>query len=373
MTGQNSTGSEMPLEAAQMAHFPSLARLRPPRIIRTVAWLIVLGIALAIAILFVPWLQTAEGRGQVTTLNADDRARQVSSLVSGRVEEFYVQDGDFVKKGDPIVRVVDVDPDLLDRLAGEKAQVEAQIAAVEQSRSTAAIDVARTLQLYREGLAARRDYEQTLIKVADAGAKLAESRAKLQQIKVKLAQSSAQLVRAPRDGRVQNLNAASGGALIGSGTVLATIAPEHVERAVELYVDGRDIPLVEAGRAVRLEFEGFPAIQFSGWPSFAVGIYDARVRAVDPTPRSDGLFRVLVEPAPGKTPWPELRFVRQGGKVLGWIQGDTVTVGYELWRQLNDFPLNFGQEKVGYGQDQKAGGAKADGGSKGAGTGEKKK
>jgi multidrug efflux pump subunit AcrA (membrane-fusion protein) len=77
----------------------------------------------------------------VTTLNADDRARQVSSLVSGRVEEFYVQDGDFVKKGDPIVRVVDVDPDLLDRLAGEKAQVEAQIAAVEQARSTAAIDV----------------------------------------------------------------------------------------------------------------------------------------------------------------------------------------------------------------------------------------
>jgi hypothetical protein len=47
--------------------------------------------------------------------------------------------------------VVDVDPDLLDRLAGEKAQVEAQIAAVEQARSTAAIDVARTLQLYREG------------------------------------------------------------------------------------------------------------------------------------------------------------------------------------------------------------------------------
>jgi hypothetical protein len=38
--------------------------------------------------------------------------------------------------------------------------------------------------------------------------------------------------------------------------------------------------------------------------------------AVSPTPRGDGLFRVLVEPAPGKTPWPDLRFVRQGGKVL---------------------------------------------------------
>jgi hypothetical protein len=84
-----------------------------------------------------------------------------------------------------------------------------------------------------------------------------------------------------------------------------------------------------------------------------VGIYDGRVRAVDPTPRGDGLFRVLVEPAPGKTPWPDLRFVRQGGKVLGWIQGDTVTVGYELWRQLNDFPLNFGQEKSATGKTRR--------------------
>lgn len=344
----------MSLDAAQMAHFPSLAQLKQPRVVTTVAWLILLGIVLCVAILFVPWQQTAQGGGQVTTLSADDRARQVSSMVSGRVEEFFVTDGEFVRKGDPIVRVVDVDPNLLERLAGEKAQVEAQIMAVQQARATAAIDVERTRQLYQEGLAARRDYEQTQIKVADADAKLAESRAKLKQIEVKLAQSSAQVVVAPRDGRVQNLNAASGGALISSGTVLATIAPEKIERAVELYVDGRDIPLVEPGRPVRLEFEGFPAFQFSGWPAFAVGIYDGRVRAVDPTPRGDGLFRVLVEPAPGKTAWPDLRFVRQGGKVLGWVQGDTVSVGYELWRQLNDFPLNFGQEQVGYEQSAKA-------------------
>lgn len=344
----------MTLDAAQMAHFPSLLRLQPPRMVRVVAWLILLGIALAIGILFVPWLQTAQGGGQVTALSADDRARQVSAMVDGQVEEFFVKDGDRVAKGDPIVRVVDVDPNLLERLAGEKVQVEAQISAVQQARATASIDVERTRQLYQEGLAARLDYEKTLIKVAESDAKLAEARAKLKQIEVKLSQKSAQVVTAPRDGRVQNLNAAAGGALISSGTVLATIAPERIERAVELYIDGRDIPLVEPGRAVRLEFEGFPAFQFSGWPGFAVGIYDGRVRSVDPTPRSDGLFRVLVEPVPGKTEWPAVRFVRQGGKVLGWVQDDTVSVGYELWRQLNDFPLNFGQEKVGYEQEAKA-------------------
>ena len=112
--------------------------------------------------------------------------------------------------------------------------------------------------------------------------------------------------------------------------------------------------MVNQGRPVRLEFEGFPAFQFSGWPAFAVGIYDGQVRSVDPTPRADGLFRILVEPRPGKTPWPEQRFVRQGGKALGWVQGDVVTVGYELWRQLNDFPLNFGQDQVAQKGEAKA-------------------
>lgn len=344
----------MTISEAQLSHFPSLAGLKPPRVVVVVSWLVVIGICLVIAILFVPWRQTAQGGGQVISLDANDRPQQVSSLVEGRVQRFFVRDGQRVKAGQPIVQVVDVDPDFLERLAAEKAEVQAQIAAIEQARAVASIDVGRTAQLYAEGLAARRDYEQTQIKVADANAKLAEARAKLKQIEVRQRRESAQIVTAPRSGRVQNLNAAAGGALISAGTVLATIAPEQIERAVELYVDGRDVPLVEQWRPVRLEFEGFPAFQFSGWPAFAIGIYDGQVRSVDPTPRPDGLFRVLVEPKPGTPAWPARRFVRQGGKVLGWIQGDNVTVGYELWRQLNDFPLNFGQDEVAQKTQDKA-------------------
>lgn len=344
----------MTISEAQLTHFRSLAGLNPPRLVIVVAWLILVGICLAVAILFVPWRQTAQGGGQVISLDPDDRPQQVSSLVDGRIQRFFVQDGQLVNAGDPIAQVVDVDPNFLERLAAEKAEIEAQIAAIEQARAVASIDVGRTGQLFAEGLAARRDYEQTQIKVAEANAKLAEAKAKLKQIEVRQMRQSAQVVTAPRSGRVQNLNAAAGGALISAGTVLAMIAPEQVSRAVELYVDGRDIPLVEQGRPVRLEFEGFPAFQFSGWPAFAVGIYDGQVRSVDPTPRADGLFRVLVEPRPGKPAWPARRFVRQGGKALGWIQGDNVTVGYELWRQINDFPLNFGQVQVAGESQEKA-------------------
>ncbi len=334
----------MPYRSEHIPHFKTLAGLRPPSVTVAIGWMIVIGMAVTIVLLFyVPWVQTAQGRGQVVALDPDDRAQEVTALVPGRIERWYVQDGQQVAAGQPIARVVDIDPNLLTRLAAERAQVEAEIAASRQSQAVAAIDVGRSRQLLSEGLASRRDFEQAQIKVADAGAKLAESRAKLTRIDVQINRQSAQMVRAPRDGRVQQLNGATGGALVSAGAVLAIIAPERVGRAVELYVDGRDVPLVRPGRPVRLEFEGWPAIQFSGWPAIAQGLFDGRVRALDPNARPDGLFRVIVEPMPGKPAWPDARYVRLGGKVQGWIQGSTVTTGYELWRQLNDFPLDFGQ------------------------------
>ena len=79
----------MTIQPAQLAHFRSLATLKPPRAAVVIARLILLGILLVVAILFVPWQQTAQGAGQVTSLDPDDRPRQVSSLVDGRVDRFF--------------------------------------------------------------------------------------------------------------------------------------------------------------------------------------------------------------------------------------------------------------------------------------------
>ena len=50
----------------QLAHFRTLSSLRPPRVTVAIAWILTVGIAAVIFILFfVPWLQTAQGRGQV--------------------------------------------------------------------------------------------------------------------------------------------------------------------------------------------------------------------------------------------------------------------------------------------------------------------
>lgn len=323
-----------------LARFHTLSSLRPPRPMRAFAAMVVIGLVGAIVFMFLaPWVQTAYGAGQVIALNPQDRLQNVTALVSGRIERWYVQDGQVVKEGDPIVLIADNDPMLLERLRAERSLAEAKAAAAASALSTARLDVGRTGTLYREGLASQRESELARIKVAEMEAVLAEARAAMTQIDINLARQSLQTVRAPRDGVIQRISGGDKATMVSQGDVLASFAPTEAQRVVEIYVDGRDVPLIRRGQPVRLEFEGWPAIQFSGWPSVARGLFDGQVQQVDLAASTNGLFRVLVQEARGKTRWPGEPYVRLGANVRGWVAMEEVSVGFELWRQLNDFPL----------------------------------
>ncbi|RXD51142.1 biotin/lipoyl-binding protein, partial [Xanthomonas perforans] len=99
----------MPHAPDRMVHFPTLAAMRPPSIAKAVAWMLLIGIGIAAAILaLAPWVQTASGKGQVVSLDPSDRQQPVTAFVPGRVERWYVHDGQHVSKGDPIARVGDL-------------------------------------------------------------------------------------------------------------------------------------------------------------------------------------------------------------------------------------------------------------------------
>lgn len=324
------------------AVFPTLAAIRPPRVLRAAAWMVGLGILFIILFAaLVPWVQTAAGTGSVIALDPRDRQQNITAMVPGRLDRWYVTDGSRVEVGDPIARVVDIDPQYLDRLAAERAQKVAEVDAARQSARVAQLDVRRTEALFREGLAARRDYEFAQIKVADYQGKIAQGEADLNRIDVNIRRQSAQLITAPRAGRIMRVEPIDNATMIKAGDPLASFVPEATEQVVELYVDGRDVPLIYPGRRVRLEFEGWPAIQFSGWPSVAQGLFDGEVTAIDVSASPNGLFRVLVSEAADRAPWPREPQVRLGAKVRGWVLMDTVKVWFELWRLLNDFPLQF--------------------------------
>ena len=75
--------------------------------------------------------------------------------------------------------------------------------------------------------------------------------------------------------------------------------------------------------------------------SVAVGSFGGRVAFVDASDDGYGDFRVMVVPDPDQEPWPAPRYLRQGTRAKGWILLEEVTVGFELWRQLNGFPPRY--------------------------------
>jgi hypothetical protein len=94
----------------------------------------------------------------------------------------------------------------------------------------------------------------------------------------------------------------------------------------------------------RLNFAGWPAIQFVGWPSVAVGTFAGRVRVMDAVDDGKNRFRIIVVPdeeairSGTDEPWPRLDQLRPGAEVNGWVLLDVVSIGFELWRQFNAFP-----------------------------------
>lgn len=323
--------------------FTTLNAIGTPRIARVIGWgLLLFLVIITLFLVFVPWVQTATGPGTVTALNPNDRMQEINALVPGRIQEWYVRDGSRVKTGDPIVRIVDNDPQLLERVKAEREQVMAKLTAAETALEIAQIDKRRTERLFDEGLSAQREFEQARIRVEQLRADVAQAAAELSRVDVKLSRQSVQIVRAPRDGVILRVNAGDAATYIRTGQVVATFVPDNATRALEIFVDGRDIALVREGAPVRIQFEGWPVIQVSGWPSVAVGTFSGRVIAIDPSAQVNGRFRVLVEEDEGTgAPWPDRRFVRFGSKARAWVLLESVPVGYEIWRQLNSFPPNF--------------------------------
>ena len=410
---------------------PAMRLVRSPVTPRKAALALALFLAaLALALLFAPWIQNVTGKGRVIAYAPLERRQTIEAAVEGRIVRWFVQEGDQVSAGESLVEISDNDPDLVARLGIEKGaqemrlsaaverarSIEERIAALEEGRSrnvraaTSRIDVAqqhviaakravenaeessrvanlqieRLRSLSREGLASTRQVELAeadLVRahtdvlraraaldaaeserdartsdrdradsdgtasIADARASLrvaiaeqAQASAEIARMDVRLARQSAQLITAPRAGRILRVIAAQGGEMVKPGDPLLVLVPDTQARAVELSVAGNDAPLIRPGRRVRLQFEGWPAVQFAGWPSVAVGTFGGKVAFVDSADDGLGGFRVVVVPDPREPSWPEPQYLRQGVRANGWFLLDEVRLGWELWRQMNGFP-----------------------------------
>lgn len=79
--------------------------------------------AIGIVILFLPWTQNIRSQARVTALKPNQRPQTIHSIIAGRIEKWFVQEGQFVKKGDTILYISETKEQYLDpNLVGNTEQ-----------------------------------------------------------------------------------------------------------------------------------------------------------------------------------------------------------------------------------------------------------
>ena len=395
---------------------------------------------IVIIILFLPWTQNVSGNGFVTTLTPDQRPQTIQSPIPGRLEKWFVKEGDFVTKGDTILFISEIkteyqDPRLVERtnqqrdaksrsVGSYKEKIKAlenQVGALSNERklklsqaqnkllqsrykvksdsidfqaAKTNLEIAqrqfdRTVTLQNEGLKAMTDVETKRLKLQETQAKLIGQENKLLASKNEIINAQLEINRisaeyadkisksrsdrftaesnqfeaeaqvsklenqsanyeirnamyyitAPQNGYINKAIKGGIGETFKEGERLVGIMPSNYDLAVETFVDPIDLPLMHLGENVRIQFDGWPAIFFSGWPNASFGTYAGKVVAIETFISENGKFRMLIAPDTEENEWPENVRVGSGAYTISLLED--VPIWFEIWRQLNGFPPNY--------------------------------
>ncbi|MEM0938665.1 MAG: biotin/lipoyl-binding protein [Bacteroidota bacterium] len=179
------------------------------------------------------------------------------------------------------------------------------------------------------------DLYETIASLNETRAEISKMENELTNVKVR--QSQYQII-APQSGYLVQAVKVGIGETIKEGDAVATILPQSEDIAFAMYIKAMDIPLLDIGRKVRVEFDGWPALAFSGWPNASLGTFGGEVAIIDrvESMNAKGYFRIIVKPDQQDEPWPDL--LRLGSAAKGWVMLGDVPIWYEIWRNMNGFP-----------------------------------
>jgi multidrug resistance efflux pump len=429
--------NDSPIEKRE---FSALSRVESQNTTKRMLRVIYVLFFLIIMVMLLPWTQNIASKGKLVTLRPEQRPQTINTVISGRIEKWFVKDGDPVKKGDTILFISEIKQDYFDpslvgrtqnqlknkelsvvsysdkiqsldaridalsetgRLKLQQTKIKLQQAQLKLKADSMELQTAqvnyrvaeqqfeRMEKLFKEGLKSQTEVETRKLSLQRAQANLINSQQKLLQTKndiidLKVEYNSVQAkyrdevskaesdkfealssmynaevdvtklqtqvanysirsgmyyILAPQDGIVTKVLSSGIGETIKEGDAIATIMPSIYDMAIEMYIRPVDLPLVQKGQKVRIQFDGWPAIVFTGWPNASYGTFGGEVFAVDNFAGDDGTFRVLISPNKKDRKWPEQ--LRVGGGTKSMILLNDVPIGYELWRIINGFPPDF--------------------------------
>ena len=181
-------------DSVKLRNFKSYRLLRQSRIRRLSLWLILSMVLIVFVCMFLPWTQNISAKGYVTTRSPEQRPQAIQSVIDGRLDVWYVQEGDYVEKGDTIVYISEIkseyfDPELLDRTS---EQIDAKAQSVE-SYDQKIIALQNQYTALEQSLDLKR--EQTSNKIIQAFNKISIDSVDLEAFKINLDIAKNQLSR----------------------------------------------------------------------------------------------------------------------------------------------------------------------------------
>jgi multidrug efflux pump subunit AcrA (membrane-fusion protein) len=224
----------------------------------------------------------------------------------------------------------------------KKTATENKLAQTRQEIVNVSIEQNATIQDYNEKLSKTEgDRFQSMGQIEGSDGDIAKLE---NQVANYRARQGLYFVIASQDGQVVQINKAGIGEILKDGESIATIVPDKVDYAVEIYIKPVDLPLVKEGQRVMCIFDGFPAIVFSGWPNSSYGTFAGKVIAVENNISANGMFKALVIQDKNEKQWPPK--IKMGTGVQGIAILNDVPIWYELWRNINGFPPDYYEVKT---------------------------
>jgi multidrug efflux pump subunit AcrA (membrane-fusion protein) len=150
-------------------------------------------------------------------------------------------------------------------------------------------------------------------------------------------------ITAPQTGQIVRAEKAGIGEILKDGEMIVEIVPSDIDFAIEMFVRPVDLPLLARGQKVRLLFDGFPAIVFSGWPEASYGTFGGEVAAIENSLSSNGSYRILIREDTSDKQWPNQLMMGTGAQGIALLKD--VPIWYELWRNINGFPPEYYRPK----------------------------
>jgi len=433
-----------PILISSLLQYSTVRNLNNRPYYKTPNKIIIVFSIISLIVLFLPWTQNISGSGVVTTLKPNQRPQTIQSQISGKIEKWYVQEGDFVKKGDTILFISEIKEDYLDpnlvqntqnqmdakkmsvqSYDGKVTSLSSQIQAIDSEKKlklqqaqnkirqsilkikSDSIDLIairtqvkiattqfnRSVQLNKEGLKPLTDVEEKRLKLQDVEAKIITQENKLLTSKNELINARVEInriaaeynektskarsdqftalsnqydtkaqvnklenqyanysirngmyyIKAPQDGYVNRALQSGIGENIKEGASIVSIMPSNYDIAVETYISPIDLPLISKGENVRVWFDGWPTIVFSGWPDMSYGTFGGKIVAIENFISDNGKYRVLIAPDKEDAKWPKQLGIGAGAQTIALL--NNVPIWFELWRSLNGFPPNYYQPK----------------------------